>query len=82
MKTICFDTVCEGFVPVMIGEEPIKFTTEEEAQLEIDSDPVFYQDCFITDVEEIGHKTIFRESSRATGNLNAGKSESESEKAK
>lgn len=67
MFTICFDTLCTGYQAIMtyapddpdqIGV-PVSFDTESEAQAEIDSDPEFYDDCFVCPIEEIGHKTIF-----------------------
>lgn len=62
--TICFDTICEGFSAVMTeidGEaKPLEYDTEKEAQAEIDSDPEYYEDCFVTTVSEIGHKSIWR----------------------
>lgn len=33
--------------------------TEAEAQAEIDSDPGFYEDCFICPLSDIGHKAIY-----------------------
>lgn len=67
--TICFDTLCTGYEPIHVESdgvrEPMTFETEKEAQAEIDSDPEFYDDCFICTVEEIGHKTIFYGESHA-----------------
>lgn len=57
--TICFDTVCTGYSPVMQDEKPITFNTEAEAEKEIASDPEFYADCFVCPISQIGHKMIF-----------------------
>ena len=59
MFTICFDTICDGYTPVMCDELPIEFATEEEAEAEIKSDPEFYDECFVCPMSEIGHKTIY-----------------------
>lgn len=57
---ICFDTICQGYQPVMEGDQPARYDTEAEAQAELDSDPEFYgDDCFVCEETEIGHKTIF-----------------------
>ena len=57
--TICFDTICQGFQPVMCDDKPIAFSTEAEALAEVESDPEFYEDCFVCTVDAIGHKTIY-----------------------
>lgn len=57
--TICFDTLCQGYQPVNFDSEPCQFDTEAEAQAEIDSDPEFYEDCFICPLSDIGHKAIY-----------------------
>jgi hypothetical protein len=70
MFTICFDTICQGFQPVMeevkdrrckygYRRQPVRYSTEAEARAELESDPAFYQDCFVCPVDQIGHKTIF-----------------------
>lgn len=59
MYTICFDTICTGFAPVMEDDQPCTYATEAEAQAEIDSDPEFYEDCFPCLLSNIGHKTIY-----------------------
>lgn len=62
---ICFDTLCTGFQPVMEGDEPCTYGSEAEAQAEIDSDPEFYEDCFVCPMSDIGRKAIY------TGGQNA-----------
>lgn len=66
--TICFDTLCTGFQPIYdeefvdgksVKRTPVEYSTLEEAQAEIDSDPEFYEDCFACSMDEIGHKTIY-----------------------
>jgi len=57
--TICFDTICTGYQPVMYGDKPIGFPTEKAATIELEDDPEFYEDCFVCEMSEIGHKTIF-----------------------
>lgn len=64
MYTICYDTICDGFTPIMDYDEndnatPCTYATEAEAQAEIDSDPEFYEDCFVCLLSDIGHKTIY-----------------------
>lgn len=66
MFTICFDTICQGFQPVMEDAgidnpegTPVTYETEVLAQEEIDSDPEFYKDCFTCPLVDIGHKTIY-----------------------
>jgi hypothetical protein len=56
---ICFDTICTGFSPIMENDRPVLFDSEAEAQAEIDSDPKFYEDCFVVKADEIGHKTVW-----------------------
>ena len=58
---IVFDTLCTGFEPVKDEhDQPVVYATEAEAQAEIDSDPEFYDECFVTEIDEIGHKSIWR----------------------
>lgn len=57
--TICFDTICTGFQPVLCNDKPMEFATEDEAIAEMDTDEEFYGDCFVCPLEYIGHKTIF-----------------------
>jgi len=57
--TICCDTLCEGFQPVLGDDGPLKFATEAAAQTEIDSDKEFYDGCFACEVNEIGHKVFY-----------------------
>lgn len=64
--TICTDTLCTGYTPITVdaGEDnpdgtPIAFDTEAAAQAEMDSDPEFYEDCFVTPMSDIGRKAIF-----------------------
>lgn len=59
MFTICYDTIFDGFQPVKDDEEPVTFATEEEATIELESDPEFYEECFVCPLNQIGHKTIF-----------------------
>lgn len=59
MFTICFDTFCCGWTPILINDEPASFETMAEAQAELDSDKEFYADCFVCRFNEIGHKAIF-----------------------
>lgn len=57
---ICFDTICDGFQPVIgLKGNPNKYATKKAAEKEIASDPKFYDDCFVTHEREIGHKTIY-----------------------
>lgn len=59
MFTICFDTICSGYEPVLIDDKPAQFETEQAALAEMKSDPGFYKDCFVTPMNQIGHKTIY-----------------------
>lgn len=67
MFTICFDTLCDGYTPIMDyapddpeqNGVPVSYDTEAEAQAEIDGDPEFYDDCFVCLLSEIGHKAFF-----------------------
>lgn len=60
MFTIAFDTICQGYQAIMDDDDgPVTYATENEAQAEIESDPEFYEDCFVIPLSEIGHKTIF-----------------------
>jgi len=63
MYTICYETLVDGFVPVMVGDgnadTPVEFATKEEAEQELASDPEFYEGCFVCDYELIHHKTIY-----------------------
>lgn len=59
MFTICFDTLCQGYQPIMEDENPVTYATEAEAQAEIDADPEFYDECFVCPLADIGHKTIW-----------------------
>lgn len=64
--TICTDTICTGYAPILEGESPVQYATEIEAQKEIDNDLEFYEDCFACPIDEIGHKTIYKGQSNAT----------------
>lgn len=59
MWTIAFDTLCDGYQPVMENDKPISFATEAEAIDEMNSDPEFYDDCFPIRIEDIGRKAIY-----------------------
>jgi hypothetical protein len=58
--TICTDTVCDGFSPVGCDEDdnPQVFDTEDEAIAELEDDLEFYEDCFVCQLSEVGHKAI------------------------
>jgi len=58
---ICFDTICSGYTPVQDGTgQPIQYKTEAEALAEVKQDPEFYSDCFVCELSDIGHKTIYK----------------------
>jgi hypothetical protein len=57
---ICFDTLCQGYQPIINEDNEFLFyETEEAAQSEIDDDSEFYEDCFVCPVDEIGRKEIY-----------------------
>lgn len=51
--------MCGGYTPVMVDDKTTRYSTEKEAQAELDSDEEFYEDCFVCEYEEIGHKIIY-----------------------
>lgn len=59
--TIAFDTLCEGYQPVMEGDPPLpmSFDTYDESVAEMNDDPEFYEDCCIIPLADIGRKIIF-----------------------
>jgi len=57
--TICQDTICQGYSPIMGDDKPVEYDTEAQAQAEIDDDPEFYEDCFPCKMSDIGHKIIY-----------------------
>jgi hypothetical protein len=62
--TICSDSWCDGFAPIMTLDEddsdvPVSYKTEEEATKELEDDPEFYEDCFVCQMSEVGHKAVF-----------------------
>jgi hypothetical protein len=50
----CFEQPGGGEV-----RKPVEYATRAAAELELQSDPEFYRDCFVCSLDEIGHKTIF-----------------------
>lgn len=58
--TICFDTLCTGYAPITDGDgNPVEYASQAEAIRELESDIDFYDDCFVCELDDIGHKTIF-----------------------
>lgn len=56
---ICFDTLCTGFEAMKENDKIMLFENENQAVIELESDPEFYEDCFIAEENEIGHKSIY-----------------------
>lgn len=58
--TIAQDTICTGYTCVIFYDDvPAEFATEAEAIAEMDTDPEFYDGCFVCPIAELGHKTIY-----------------------
>lgn len=60
MYCILYDTVCQGYQPILNGTGKADvYETQEEAEAEILDDLEFYSECFVGRLEFVGHKIIF-----------------------